>query len=120
MVNVALHTDPLDELRLVAPVVPDRLPAMLFLAALVHGILIIGITFNTEITNPFANAISLEVTIVADADQQIPRGSSSFKDSVHFSTLGHKQMADILAKEIDALAQSSLTQLRIDPVNAIQ
>ena len=29
-----------------APVVPDRLPAMLFLAALVHGILIIGVTFN--------------------------------------------------------------------------
>ncbi len=73
MANVALHTDPLDELRLVTPVVPDRLPAMLFLAALVHGILIIGITFNTEITNPFANVISLEVTIVADADQQIDR-----------------------------------------------
>lgn len=73
MANVALHTDPLDELRLVAPGAPDRLPAMLFLAALVHGILIIGVTFNAELTNPFANAISLEVTIVADADQQIDR-----------------------------------------------
>jgi len=56
-----------------APGVPDRLPAMLFLAALIHGVLIIGITFNPEISNPFANAISLEVTIVADADQQIDR-----------------------------------------------
>jgi len=46
---------------------------MLFLAALVHGILIIGITFNPELTNPFADAISLEVTIVADPDQQIDR-----------------------------------------------
>jgi len=73
MANVALHTDPLDELRLIAPGVPDRLPAMLFLAALIHGVLIIGITFNPEISNPFANAISLEVTIVADADQQIDR-----------------------------------------------
>ncbi len=73
MANVALHTDPLDELRLMAPGVPDRLPAMLFLAALIHGVLIIGITFNPEISNPFANAISLEVTIVADADQQIDR-----------------------------------------------
>jgi protein TonB len=73
MANVALHTDPLDELRLVAPAVPDRLPAMLFLAALVHGILIIGITFNAELTNQFAGAISLDVTIVADADQQIDR-----------------------------------------------
>jgi len=73
MANIALHTDPLDEMRLVAPSVPDRLPAMLFLAALVHGILIIGVTFNPELANNFANAISLEVTIVADADQQIDR-----------------------------------------------
>jgi protein TonB len=73
MANIALHTDPLDELRLVAPSVPDRLPAMLFLAALFHGILIIGVTFNPELTNNFANAISLEVTIVAEADQQIDR-----------------------------------------------
>ena len=56
-----------------APVVPDRLPAMLFLAALVHGILIIGVTFNASIANQFADAISLEVTIVAEADQQIDR-----------------------------------------------
>jgi protein TonB len=73
MANVALHTDPLDEMRLLAPAVPDRLPAMLFLAALIHGILIIGVTFNPELMSPFANAISLEVTIVADADQQIDR-----------------------------------------------
>jgi protein TonB len=73
MANIALHTDPLDELRLVAPSVPDRLPAMLFLAALFHGILIIGVTFNPELTSNFANAISLEVTIVAEADQQIDR-----------------------------------------------
>ncbi len=73
MANIALHTDPLDEMRLVAPTAPDRLPAMLFLAALIHGILIIGITFNPELANQFANAISLEVTIVANADQQIDR-----------------------------------------------
>tara|TARA_R110002096_G_scaffold154_30_gene1041 strand:- start:33268 stop:34173 length:906 start_codon:yes stop_codon:yes gene_type:complete len=69
----SLETDPLDELRLNAPAAPDRLPAMLFLAALIHGILIIGITFNPELAGQFANAISLEVTIVADADQQIDR-----------------------------------------------
>lgn len=73
MANVALNTDPLDELRLVAPAVPDRLPAMLFLAALIHGVLIIGVTFNPELASQFANVISLEVTIVADADQQIDR-----------------------------------------------
>lgn len=47
---------------------PDRLPPMLFLAALVHGILIIGITFNAMIGDDFAEAISLEVTILADPD----------------------------------------------------
>lgn len=73
MANVALQSDPLDEMRLVASSAPDRLPAMLFLAALVHGILIIGVTFNAELTNPFADAISLEVTIVAATDQQIDR-----------------------------------------------
>ena len=73
MANIHVPVDPLDELRLRAPSAPDRLPAMLFLAALVHGILIIGITFNPELTNPFADAISLEVTIVADPDQQIDR-----------------------------------------------
>lgn len=73
MANPAVTVDPLDELRLVAPVIPDRLPAMLFLAALIHGILIIGITFNAEISDQFANAISLEVTIVAAPDQRIDR-----------------------------------------------
>lgn len=73
MANAIIPVDPLDELRLLAPVVPDRLPAMLFLAALVHGILIIGVTFNPELSNPFAEAISLEVTIVADPDQEIDR-----------------------------------------------
>jgi len=73
MANPAISVDPLDELRLMAPVVPDRLPAMLFLAALVHGILIIGVTFNPSLANQFADAISLEVTIVAEADQEIDR-----------------------------------------------
>ena len=73
MANIAVTTDPLDELRLAAPEGTDRLPAMLFLAALFHGILIIGVTFNPELGSPFADAISLEVTIVADADQQIDR-----------------------------------------------
>src|SRR5210317_1737269 len=73
MANVYVPVDPLDELRLRTPPVPDRLPAMLFLAALIHGILIIGVTFNAELMNPLADAISLDVTIVADPDQQIDR-----------------------------------------------
>jgi protein TonB len=68
-----MQTGPLDELQLVAPEQPDRLPAMLFLAALIHGILIIRVTFNAYVLDDLSNAISLEVTIVADPDQQIDR-----------------------------------------------
>lgn len=73
MASSVIKLDPLDELRLVAEPPPDRLPAMLFLAALIHGVLIIGVTFNAAITDDFAEAISLEVTIVADTDQHIDR-----------------------------------------------
>lgn len=73
MATIARKTDPIERIQLVAPAVPDRLPAMLFLAALVHGILIIGVTFNPYILDQFSDAISLEVTIVADPDQSIDR-----------------------------------------------
>jgi len=73
MASIAMQTDPIDEIRLVAPEAPDRLPAMLFLAALIHGILIIGVSFNAYVLDDLSNAISLEVTIVADPDQAIDR-----------------------------------------------
>ena len=70
MATIARNSDPIDEIQLVAPAVPDRLPAMLFLAALIHGILIIGVTFNPYLIDEISDAISLEVTIVADPDQK--------------------------------------------------
>lgn len=73
MATLARQKDPIEEIRLVTPGAPDRLPAMLFLAALMHGILILGITFNPHLLDQFSNVISLEVTIVADPDQQIDR-----------------------------------------------
>ena len=72
MATIAIKFDA-DDIQLVPPQVPDRLPAMLFLAALIHGILIIGVTFNPYLLEDFSNAISLEVTIVADPDQAIDR-----------------------------------------------
>jgi periplasmic protein TonB len=73
MANDALQLDLLEELRLVAKAPTDRLPAMLFLAALIHGVLIMGIAFNPALSDTYADAISLEVTIVADPDQDIDR-----------------------------------------------
>ena len=73
MVSIATQTDFMDGEELLPPERPDRLPAMLFLAALIHGILIIGITFNPYTLDDLSNAISLEVTIVAEPDQSIDR-----------------------------------------------
>jgi len=73
MATIAKNMDPIERIQLVAPAVPDRLPAMLFLAALIHGILIIGITFNPYLLDEVSDAISLEVTIVADPDHSIDR-----------------------------------------------
>jgi protein TonB len=72
MATIAIRSDS-DEIELVPPQTPDRLPAMLFLAALVHGILIIGVTFNPYLLDDLSDAISLEVTMVADPDQRIDR-----------------------------------------------
>lgn len=63
--------DSIDDLVLESLPAPDRLPPMLFLAALVHGILIIGVTFNAVLGDEFREAISLEVTIVADPDPNV-------------------------------------------------
>jgi protein TonB len=73
MTSIAMQFDSMNEIQLVAPEKPERLPAMLFLAALIHGILIIGVTFNANLLDGFSEAISLEVTIVADPDQRIDR-----------------------------------------------
>jgi protein TonB len=61
----------IEEMVLESQPVQDRLPPMLFLAALIHGILIIGVTFNAIIGDEFNDAISLEVTIVADPDTNV-------------------------------------------------
>ena len=67
----AADFDSIDDVVLQSLPAPDRLPPMLFLAALVHGILIIGVTFNAVLGDEFRDAISLEVTIVADPDPNV-------------------------------------------------
>lgn len=73
MSELLTNSDEIDQAGLARGPIPDRLPPMLFLAALVHGILIIGITFNAVLGGEVSDAISLEVTIVADPDQNIDR-----------------------------------------------
>lgn len=73
MSELLVNSDELSEVVLERGPLPDRLPPMLFLAALIHGILIIGVTFNAVLGGEVSDAISLEVTIVADPDQHIDR-----------------------------------------------
>lgn len=67
----------LDGVGLLTGPTPDRLPPMLFLAALLHGILIIGITFNAIVDDAFSESVSLEVTIVADPERTFDRTDSA-------------------------------------------
>ncbi len=53
-----------------APATPDRLPPMLFLAALFHAVVILGITFEA-VPLGSSEATTLEVTIVADSNQHV-------------------------------------------------
>lgn len=69
--NDVTGPDSIDDVVLQSLPAPDRLPPMLFLAALIHGILIIGVTFNAVLGDEFREAISLEVTIVADPDPNV-------------------------------------------------
>lgn len=63
----------LTSFELQTPPATDRLPPMLFLAALVHGIIILGVTFNAAFMPESGESISLEVTIVAEPDRRIDR-----------------------------------------------
>ena len=71
LTSVSDTFESIDDVVLQSLPAPDRLPPMLFLAALIHGILIIGVTFNAVLGDEFRDAISLEVTIVADPDPNI-------------------------------------------------
>ncbi|MEJ2601907.1 MAG: TonB family protein [Gammaproteobacteria bacterium] len=49
---------------------PDRLPSMLFFAALFHAVVILGVTFE-GVPTIGSDATTLEVTIVADSNQHL-------------------------------------------------
>ncbi|MCH7898902.1 MAG: hypothetical protein IIC62_06115, partial [Proteobacteria bacterium] len=110
MADIAINLDPLDEFRLVATPASDRLPGMLFLAALVHGILIIGITFNAALSDQFAEAISLEVTIVANPDQRIDRPDRA-EYLAQVSQLGGGNTSDQVRPSAPEESQSAIDNL---------
>jgi protein TonB len=55
---------------------PDRLPPMLFLAALIYGLFILGVTFN-PLADAESGAISLEVTIIAEPERSLARNDDA-------------------------------------------
>ena len=65
------ESNSIDEIVLRSLPVKDRLSPMLFLAALLHGIIILGVNFTPVGSTVFQEAISLEVTIVADPEPNV-------------------------------------------------
>jgi protein TonB len=51
----------------------DRLPPMLFVAALFYAMIILGVTFDLGLDAPDSDTTTLEVTIVAETNQRIAR-----------------------------------------------
>lgn len=51
----------------------DRLPPMLFVAALFYAMIILGVTFDLGLEAPDSDTTTLEVTIVAETNQRIAR-----------------------------------------------
>lgn len=49
----------------------DRLPPMLFVAALFYAMIILGVTFDLGLEAPDSDTTTLEVTIVAESNQRI-------------------------------------------------
>ena len=55
----------------VTPPAPDRLPPMLFLAALFHALVILGITFDVGLDDVGNQSVSLDVVVLTSTDQRI-------------------------------------------------
>lgn len=119
MATIARKSDPIERIQLVAPATPDRLPAMLFLAALIHGILIIGITFNPYILDEFSDAISLEVTIVAEPDQSIDRPDEA-EYLAQASQLGGGNTADDASPSAPLESISPMDNLGVEDGDSLQ
>ena len=119
MATIARKSDPIERIQLVAPATPDRLPAMLFLAALIHGILIIGITFNPYILDELSDAISLEVTIVAEPDQSIDRPDEA-EYLAQASQLGGGNTADDATPSAPLESISPMDNLGVEDGDSLQ
>lgn len=131
MPEMLKYSEGIEQIGLDRGPVPDRLPPMLFLAALVHGILIIGITFEAVLGGEATDAISLEVTIVADPDQMIDRpdeaeylaqasqkGGGNTREQVRPSALLQSNMPidNSGIEDGDSLTQSTMQQETADQV----
>ncbi|MEL7538441.1 MAG: TonB family protein [Pseudomonadota bacterium] len=62
------------------PIVPpqtDRLPPMLFLAALFHALVILGVTFDAGLDRMGDNSLTLDVVMLTETTQRIARPSDA-------------------------------------------
>lgn len=69
--NTVITPAPLRDMLPPAEPLPDRLPPMLFLAAVFHAIVILGVTFDPGLDFGPTESTTLDVVIVASPDQSI-------------------------------------------------
>ena len=61
----------------VTPPAVDRLPPMLFLAALFHALVILGVTFDIGLDDAANNSLTLDVVVLTSTDQRIDAPSDA-------------------------------------------
>ena len=69
--NTTFTPAPLRDMLPPAEPLPDRLPPMLFLAAVFHAIVILGVTFDPGLEFSEATSTTLDVVIIANPDQSV-------------------------------------------------
>lgn len=112
-------TTSLDRFRLRSGPTIDRLPPMLFLAALIHGILIIGITFNAALDESLRSAISLEVTIVADPENTVDAALDA-EYLAQASQEGAGNTTEASRPRAPALSNMPIDNVGVDEGNSLQ
>ncbi len=110
-----------------ARTVPDRLPPMLFLAALFHAVVILGVTFEAA-PSAGSDATTLEVTIVADSNQHLEasddadylaqanqRGGGNTAEQVRPGALPRSDDAIPFPEEMDGESPVEIAPGEVDP-----
>ncbi len=94
--------------------ISDRLPPMLFLAALFHGLVILGLTFDPGLRFSGSNSLTLDVVLLSETDQRIlDPNSDAYLAAVSQSGRGNTEL------DVDTGKLPEGAQLELEPVELL-